>query len=1480
MSDKKKTFPHEKNEGYRSSLNLVPGFIAENLSRNRIKGRISAFTMFIDISGFTAMTQDLMKHGKEGAEVLSSIINGFFAPSIEAVYENGGFISSFAGDAFTAIFRVRKAEHVLNAAFSINSLFRKKTKTITRFGKFRLSAKIGLSSGNVFFRIIDAGIQKAYFFRGEAVDNCASAEHQAKEMQIIADSLFMAKLSASIDKSSIGDHWYRLSPASLRIPGRRKIKRIAVPRQAESQFIPEPVFELRDRGEFRDIVSCFINFKEKGCYLKALAQVIRNCRIFGGYFNRIDFGDKGGTILVLFGAPKAMDRLYQRAADFALSLRKIRGFAFRAGLSSGIAFAGFIGSDIRQEYTAFGNVVNLSSRIMMDTSWMGISADRSFAAELPAYFDAEPEGSRLFKGFKQKTDVFSLRSKQAFGTAGFFKGKFIGRQDETAELAKFLKPVFKGSQAGLIYITGPAGIGKTALIENFTDNIRGCNVFYLPCDEILKKPFNPFIHFFRAFFNQSESYSENQNRDRFERAFDEFLENKFRDDTNDSIEDCRPLIGAMIGLDYSDQISLRLDAKGRYDNTVFAVIRFFKTAASIKPILIVLEDAQWADNDSLFLLRSLLISAENYPVAVTAVCRDNDGVNIPDIHRSLPIRTERIRLGVFSREHIRQLLLKKLVTEKADDSTVEFVWKKSEGIPFFAEQIIMYLAENKLLGSNYRLKRENTRIPSKVSQIILARIDRLSAELKETIKTASVLGREFGLKVLERLLSAVKLNESEMDFSEKIKKGQKEHIWSKASELRCIFRHALIRDAVYEIQLKERLRRLHGLAGSIIEEVRAGNLPEHYEELAQHYDKAENRQKAVIFLELAGRKSAGNYHNEKAVFFYKKLLDYLNDDIDKRIDILIRTGIIMQSAGMWNEAVRTLKKALSLSEKNRKTKTSVDCMNAIAETMIKKGRIREARKLLGRSLKIADDSGYLNGLGTAFSNIGYAHNLQGNYTKAIIYHSKNLEICKMTDNKKGSAISYENIGTAYLHQCNYKEAQKYYERSLNIYRSIDDYTGIGRATGNLGAVFINLGDYSRAKDYQLKKLKIATETGNRAELNSVYNNLGNICYYRGEYDNAMEWYKKHLDCSRALGDMGMMSIAYGLIANIYSDQGNYKKAFAFQKRKLDIAVKIGDKNSISYACGNIGVLCFNQGNYRKAMEYYNKKMKICQEIGDKSGISYALGNIGVIYFNRGNYKKAMEFYTKKMKICSEIGDKRGIAGALGNIGVLFYKRNDFGKAIDFYKRQLEICNENGYKYESLYAYHNTGSAFLAQGDPDNAMLNFIKHMEISKEIKHTDQIGRAHDNFGLIHMEKGNYKQALKHFEKAAGIAGDIGFKYNLCSYLLHISELLHLMGRKQDIPDRLDEAILIAREIERYDVLFSALVLKHSIDGNIKALIRMLQENSSDQAKTAVIYYELWKITNKAEYRDKAEELNMDQFKETSRYEFKKRLKELSMDK
>jgi class 3 adenylate cyclase len=310
--------------------NLIPNFIQKKYQKDICDGNFDAFTMFIDISGFTQMTEALMEQGEEGAEILSQILNRVFNPIVNAIYANGGFISTFAGDAFTAIFpkeNTNDAFHLFSCAQNIQSIFENDGLQQTKVGDFQLQVKIGLSYGNVDWGIVGHE-RKTYFFSGEGVDGCAHSEHQAEKGQTIFDDSILSeveKTNITFDDKKNG--YFRLLDIAQNPKDVVPIKKVKQPQLSEkiaSAFLPQNVVEYSQTGEFRNVIPIFISFQaaSKETFNEFVSILMESANKFGGYFNKLDSGDKGNVAIIVFGAPKAFEDNTRRALNFILSVKQ------------------------------------------------------------------------------------------------------------------------------------------------------------------------------------------------------------------------------------------------------------------------------------------------------------------------------------------------------------------------------------------------------------------------------------------------------------------------------------------------------------------------------------------------------------------------------------------------------------------------------------------------------------------------------------------------------------------------------------------------------------------------------------------------------------------------------------------------------------------------------------------------------------------------------------------------------------------------------------------------------------------------------------------------------------------------------------------------------------------------------------------------------------------------------------------------------
>ncbi|MCK4980625.1 MAG: AAA family ATPase, partial [Candidatus Delongbacteria bacterium] len=519
--------------------------------------------------------------------------------------------------------------------------------------------------------------------------------------------------------------------------------------------------------------------------------------------------------LIIFGAPYALENMHSRACDFAVSVRSLKKLDIEpiTGISLGMSFTGFVGSEKRCEYTAIGAVVNKAVRYLNRAQSGDILIDTNIYEKKKNDLIVEIFQHEKFKGFSEETTVFKIIKKKEKVHDSVNLSGFVGRDTERDKLLEYVKPIFDNKFGGFIYIDGNAGIGKTRLISEvkriiLTNKFLNLpfgtnNWFFLPCDPILKKSLNPFNHYFKSYFEQSDNNSKEINQALFEAKIYELINDISDEEIKKELERSKSFLGSLVNLFWADSLYDQVDPKTKYENTIYAIKNFVKAKSLQEPVVIEIPDGVWIDKDSSKVLETLTQNIENYPIIIISDTRYLDDGSEMHIIKNDDILIERIKLDKFSKE-LSVKLIENILNPKANNDisipkqTVSFIRKKSEDNPFYIEQIILYLQKNDLLDLDFSLKNKDFEIPSSINSIIIARIDRLKNDLKKVIQTASVLGKEFNIKVLSGMLN-------NKNIEEELNEGEKENIWSVLSELSYLFKHALISESVYEMQLKKQL---------------------------------------------------------------------------------------------------------------------------------------------------------------------------------------------------------------------------------------------------------------------------------------------------------------------------------------------------------------------------------------------------------------------------------------------------------------------------------------------------------------------------------------------------------------------------------------------------------------------------------------------------------------------------------------------------
>jgi predicted ATPase/class 3 adenylate cyclase len=1184
---------------------VVPELIIENYRAGRFRGEFPAVGMFLDLSGFSTMTDALMQHGQHGAEVLAGLMHGVFDPLVESIFEYGGKIVGFAGDGIMALYPIESdarstALRALTSAYVIQKRFQENPARQTVYGEFFISAKIGLASGSVSWGILCSPScdQATYYFRGTAVDESAHAEHHAKASDILLTASIFDLLQDQIETMPFASHW-RFHSFRVSQPDPKPVTFPSVDLEVSRLFMPQEVITEDVRGEFRQVVNLFMRFPDlSDAQLDDLMQKIFALRNkYGGLLSRMDFGDKGCNMLILWGAPVAYGNDIGRALNFLLDLKSSVDFPITAGVTYYISHAGYLGSSMYEDYTCYGWGVNLASRFMVNAPLGEIWVDDRIARRVSNWFEIEFLNSQSFKGFAAQQKVYILYRHKPTAEPTY-QGELVGREEEFTQLANFLEPLWENKFAGLLLISGDGGIGKGRLVHEVRSSkqYEGKKVLWATCqaNQIQNQSFNPLRSWLLRYFGISLTQSLDERRQSFDTKLDELLGITTDPELVRELERTRSILGALLELYWPDSLYEQLDPEGRYNNTFLALIALLKAESLRRPVILFLEDLQFIDRDTKDFLarlkRSIVVAESAFPIAMIVTSRQQ-GASLEKglIDRRIILRgLSRVALG-----HLIETLLGGLVAPEL----VSVMMERSEGNPYFAEQIIRFLQEENLIetskvGWSLIKTLDDAFLPGDVRAVLVARLDQLARGVRESVQTASVFGRQFEVPLLVHMLREDK------HVFQNVVEAEKASIWGPLDEVHYVFSHGLLRDAAYEMQMQARRKELHALAVEALEQLH-GDVKNRYAELAHHAKYAELGAKAQKYYMLAGKVAAESYQNHQAIEYYKRALAFTPlNDLKTQFDILIERVELFNRVGNRPAHLKDL-----------------GTLEALAARL-------DDSELVAKVLMLR--ASYCFAIGDYLKTIDFAK-------QAEIYSPRlaKLELGLYTQLVWSLAL----LRLGRLDQ-SMQRAQDALERQ----RAAGNRKEEARVLTCMGLIALEQKEPTNAQKYLVESLELAREGKDLSLQARALNNLGlSECSVNGNYVRAHEYYEESYKITREIGDRHSESVALGNLGLVAALQGDFVTAHSYHEQSLVLTRETGNRSQEIMTLTNLSAVAASQNEADAALEYAQSAAQLAQRILERSGEAWALLYMGHAHLLRNELELAKAAYQKSLEIRNELG---------------------------------------------------------------------------------------------------------------------------------------------------------------------------------------------------------------------------------------------------
>lgn len=905
---------------------------------------------------------------------------------------------------------------------------------------------------------------------------------------------------------------------------------------------------------------------------------------YEGYVDKIE----GDRIMVLFGARKAGENDSIRAISCAFRMLDAIRTASSILSETGIPITASIGinsgpvtvaPDAIGHLTAMGKTVNLASRMEEAAGENSILVPDYVQDKCGDMICWEDKGSISLKGIRDPVHVWcpmgpGTQLKARWDrTEKIRTSSFVGRSDEMSILDKKLA-LQKSGETGtnrlggakhLIFgIKSEAGMGKSRLVHEFIR--RQCD----ERDDILVLKSQALSYAQPAYWLWTSLLRDLLELEQGNKLDYSDFKERLIPFSNEDLMNSAPFLAELLSIKSGDKRLVELDSRAIALETGLAFRNLLKALSRKKRLLIVLDDLHWMDNTCRRVFEFIVDNCDSDNSILFLLLyrpeRTYGEVVEFDITDSYA-EFEEIFLPELCERDCHELVGKFLSgISDVDSGTVSseverFLLKHAEGNPYFLEELILDLVESDILhenceGWNFSSTQNDIYIPSSLAGLLQSRLDRLPEEWKSTLQKSSVLGVEFNLKLYNRLIEELSLEEISRSVFDNLERRR--FIISTGTDLeeKYMFRNILIHDTAYNSILESNRKLLHQIAAQLIEEMYSEEEYETAALLTFHWGRAEIRKKAILWGIRYLNHTVMNYQHDTALRLSEKLELWLSEDPvglernEQLLEVLNLRNGTLELLGKRNEQEQLLVRMKNIAENNDFKEWTGKILSALGNVFRITGRLEQARDCYRRAIDLHRKTGDRKDEGIALGNMGILSRIQGNLQESSEYFQGALEINREVGDRRIEGIVLGNLGNLYLDQDLIDEAIEYYEKALEIYIEVGDRRSEGIALGNLGNPFRDQERIEEALEHYQRALKLHREIGNRRSEGITLGNLGILHFQQDQLEEAFECYRKALEIHREIGNRRLEAITLDSLGMLYMKKDLreetlecYRKAF-------------------------------------------------------------------------------------------------------------------------------------------------------------------------------------------------------------------------------------------------------------------------------------------------------------------------------------------------
>jgi tetratricopeptide (TPR) repeat protein len=806
------------------------------------------------------------------------------------------------------------------------------------------------------------------------------------------------------------------------------------------------------------------------------------------------------------------------------------------------------------------------------------------------------------------SDVFALRG---------VRSTLVGRERELAEMAEALARAVDFQAPQLITVVGNQGTGKSRLIAELVERHAG-------------EPTRVFTGRARP-GGQRYGVIQQLLRDRFAIAegepeaacvgrFTGEVERVFGDHR---IAEVLHFLGQFLDLHLPDSPFLRVLGESPQQNdeiTRTVLRRFFEVDAQRSPLVLVFDDLQWADEDSLQVLRELGAGLGGSAVCLIAAARPELLVRFSEWGTGT---TDHLRIDLRNLEPDDAGVMMSNLLARCAGVPVELIEDAVEmtgGNPHFLEQLVRLFLDNGTIdarGEPWRIDAARaavTELPISIEEAIEARIAALEGEERDVLEKGAVFGNVFWLGALVALtrienaladaerdpppaegtladgtgIRARRVVGADSDTLDWTDDGEpvRARIIQVVEELvdrdyllkldpedstvvgdvELVFKHNLERDLIAKSTAPGRLARYHRLAAQWLETKLSARSEEQLEFLAQLYERGGDRDRAAHCYLAGADKAMARYANEQAVDLYGKALAMLGqEDPVARLSALHNLGSVLDLVGQTDEAHRQFTEMLRMAWLFDQKAKGGAAHGRLGRIYRRRGEFDRAMDHLGAAHELFTQAGDRRGIAATLDDIGKVHWLRGGYPQALEFHRQALAIRRALGDRRSIALSLANIGRVHNDSGAFKAANRQFREALDLRRDIGDMSGVVQSLCDLGGVHTADGAHEMALEMFNEAHKIAEEIGDKLAQCEVLSRLGECKAAMGRGSEAVEHLLEASSLATALGHKAAVSECCRRLAEVYISMGDAAQGYDYARRALAISEEVGTRVHVGSA---------------------------------------------------------------------------------------------------------------------------------------------------------------------------------------------------------------------------------------------------------------------------------------------------------------------------